>query len=911
MLLSDKDPDAAKALDAIFGGALLAAAPFGAGALSLFDPKNNILRYSRDLVGKLSVRLRGLSVPDRSKNVRAAWTVLAMAAFCDSVASHQPFHELRTEMEIQLLQQNHGRGLLRAILDAEVPFPATHESIVDLEKQLTEFFLAQAGPLFRFLRGFRQWDELSDSSKAGLGIMCVQATERFNLLFRRLAAEVPELLVWITLRESYANRVQVIEAVGREIRSSHVEMVSRMAEVETGLAGMRLLLEAVSSHDQAPTGRWQRSLAGQYAFELTKPLVDIGGEGAAPSVVDGYLNPNFRLAISDAHCHPAVESWWDGQQLRNDLQEFLTTFLLTEDAMMNPLLVLGHPGAGKSVLTRVLAGQLPSALFSVVRVVLRDVAASSRLIGQIEAALHQTIHEHVQWPEFVERLHGVVPVILLDGFDELIQATGTSRSDYLEQVQEFQESERAQGRPVAVLITTRTTVADRARIPEGTTVIKLEPFDDHQVRTWIAKWNELNPDAVEPDAVMTHRELAIQPVLLLMLVLYETATKGLRHGGETLNRVALYEKLLTTFVEREVTKAGRLDPPVLAARVEEQLYLLSVVAFAMFNRGRQTIHEHDLETDFRGLLLGQSWPEAAVVEGFQTRLSAAQLTLGRFFFVHPSLAREVAGGAAIGQSFEFLHSTFGEFLVARCAISVLKSIAQRERPATPWQPAEPPRQDPLLRALLSFQALTKRRQVVNFLTEMARQLPIVERESLARTTGHLLTQCMKAEDDTRYNGYQPVQVEQPHRYAHYSFNLYLVYLACQTQPVSVGQYLTWRRWTGLWISQMDTDAWGEACTLVDIAMRDGAYVVSIGLTPSDGEHKAAFDVTDVALDTSNDVDLRSRRLLLDSMGGSAIATLRWLDPILGKASNGAIGSHRASLNLGLAGRRVLTRRLSM
>src|SRR5688572_7476190 len=99
MLLSGKDPGAARALDLIFGGVLLGAAPMAKGALSLFDPKNDVMRLSRDLVGKLSVKLRGLTVPDRSQNVRAAWSVLAMAAFCESVASYRPLQRLRAEME--------------------------------------------------------------------------------------------------------------------------------------------------------------------------------------------------------------------------------------------------------------------------------------------------------------------------------------------------------------------------------------------------------------------------------------------------------------------------------------------------------------------------------------------------------------------------------------------------------------------------------------------------------------------------------------------------------------------------------------------------------------------------------------------------------------------------------------------
>ena len=39
----------------------------------------------------------------------------------------------------------------------------------------------------------------------------------------------------------------------------------------------------------------------------------------------------------------------------------------------------------------------------------------------------------------------------LDGFDELLQATGVSQSDYLDRVVRFQQREADQGRPVAVL----------------------------------------------------------------------------------------------------------------------------------------------------------------------------------------------------------------------------------------------------------------------------------------------------------------------------------------------------------------------------------------------------------------------------------------------------------------------------
>ncbi len=62
-------------------------------------------------------------------------------------------------------------------------------------------------------------------------------------------------------------------------------------------------------------------------------------------------------------------------------------------------------------------------------------------------------------------------MILLDGLDELLQATGVNRADYLEQVVEFQQREESAGNPVVVIVTTRTAVADRSRVPQGSVAL--------------------------------------------------------------------------------------------------------------------------------------------------------------------------------------------------------------------------------------------------------------------------------------------------------------------------------------------------------------------------------------------------------------------------------------------------------
>jgi hypothetical protein len=100
---------------------------------------------------------------------------------------------------------------------------------------------------------------------------------------------------------------------------------------------------------------------------------------------------------------------------------------------------------------------------------------------------------------------------------------------------------------------------------------------------------------------MRYPELAGQPLLLLMLAIYDAEGNGLRSAG-TLRPDQLYERLLARFARREVDKRGTGLPVRERDRlVEAELRKLSLVAFAMFNRGTQWVTEDDLDDDLRAL----------------------------------------------------------------------------------------------------------------------------------------------------------------------------------------------------------------------------------------------------------------------------------------------------------------------
>jgi hypothetical protein len=78
--------------------------------------------------------------------------------------------------------------------------------------------------------------------------------------------------------------------------------------------------------------------------------------------------------------------------------------------------------------------RLPATDFLPVRVELRQVAAESDLQEQIEFAVRKATGGKLSWPRLVESGGGVLPVVMLDGFDELLQATGVAQTDFLVRV---------------------------------------------------------------------------------------------------------------------------------------------------------------------------------------------------------------------------------------------------------------------------------------------------------------------------------------------------------------------------------------------------------------------------------------------------------------------------------------------
>lgn len=778
-------------------------------ALTLADLKEDAVRYGEHVLRRAPGWKADVNRHTRTQRLAAAHAVIVVSAWFEALDEAKLPFTLgrlgldRGEQAALALGGPAADGFARlaeTLLARRLPAPAPHRPYAATREAVGAVHREMAHALTRYVRGTPVWDGLSPDDQVRLPLLLTdgppaRALRIYDEDYRLLAAAGPELAVW-SLGQAADE--------GRKAGRGHARADTRAAGV--GLSRVaRLLAELAPPRVGDHPAVHRLRLA---ASALDQPLIAAGAvpdDVTLPLLGEGYINPRMRVAEMTREATPAVKSWWEEQAGLPDAEAFLVGHLTSPHATRAPLVVLGEPGAGKSKLTEVLAARLASSEFLPIRVELGDVAAGSSVTAQIEQALAALLGEETTFAEVVEAAEGALPVVLLDGLDELVQAAESDRYDYVEQVRAFQRRQAGLGRPVAVLVTCRTVVADRVRFPHGVLAVQLRPFDDDQVRAWLDVWARANRAPLArhgrrplPAAVaLAQGELARQPLLLLLLALYDAAGNALAGDGSGLGRAQLYESLIKDFAARELAR----DPAVRAlseARrsrlVERELVRLGAVALSMFVRGRPAVTGDDLRRDVTALCgaeAGQEWAGRAT---------------GGFLFVHRGEARGHA----------FLHATFGEFLVAWLAVYAVRDLVRRQDLAEDELIAVSPQDadDDLLYAVTSFACLAERGPIVGFSMELLRRLPQEVRVRAANLLAGLLRGALHERRRRSFTGFAPVRHPLTRRLAAYSANLLLLIRGVSEEPVGVSALLRdtpdFERWSShahLWKSQLGREGW--------------------------------------------------------------------------------------------------------
>src|SRR5262249_1184457 len=143
-----------------------------------------------------------------------------------------------------------------------------------------------------------------------------------------------------------------VRSLGHTVRAALETQGDTLARVEAVLNLIAIRDDALTEHRDA--------LRKANLGVLGQPLVSGNAERydtdiIFPTVQQAFLLPHYRVARAGSQARPADESWWEDHPVDGDLELMLAAYLTSGDATGLPMLLLGHPGAGKSMLTKVLA----------------------------------------------------------------------------------------------------------------------------------------------------------------------------------------------------------------------------------------------------------------------------------------------------------------------------------------------------------------------------------------------------------------------------------------------------------------------------------------------------------------------------------------------------------------------------
>ena len=680
-------------LDRFLGAAILltpaALGPPGIIALSFLGPKDELIKIGRSLIERFSSP-RTEDFVARRRRMTAAYCLMTYTAFFAALEAKLPDFAREvalTDEERSLITQSPQQqdSPVTQPQDAatliEFPHPAMAPAAeraarIELYQRLTQAYL-------RFVQGLAVWESNGGQRsqlETAIKALPQAAAEIFEAQYLELVIKYPEFHRWAELHELTKSRQLSSDLIG-----DLEEKIRLFAQAAQGIdVGLRHLNELVTAAGRRTAGqdlasRVTQGLQSVYVSNIEQPIInDQPPDPAAatltyPKKCDIFVPQSFQaIRYLDPKLRLELESAWANAATGQDLGTFTLRYLESAYSTEAPLLVLGHPGSGKSLYTEMIAARFAPPRYHPIRIELRDINADDELQEQIERQIYDDTGYDVSWALVADEWCDYPPVIILDGYDELLQASGKVFSNYLRRVQAFQRREAVQGRPVRVIVTSRITLIDKTLMPLGVTVVRLQDFDTIRRDQWIDVWNDTNSayftrTGVRPFGLRQpwrSSHLAAQPLLLLMLAIYDSEANELRHAD--LDRTLLYHSLLVRFIERERTKGDSADefhaltPVEQKAQIESDLERLGVTALGMLNRRSLYIEGDVLNKDIAYFALGR---ERDVQSG--KKLTQAELLLGSFFFIHESKSGSgAAGDATASTAFEFLHDTFGEFLTA-------------------------------------------------------------------------------------------------------------------------------------------------------------------------------------------------------------------------------------------------------
>jgi NACHT domain-containing protein len=346
------------------------------------------------------------------------------------------------------------------------------------------------------------------------------------------------------------------------------------------------------------------------------------------------------------------------------LQNFVSGLLSPRRPSYELIFIMGGPGSGKTSLAEMFCANLAeSEELRIVLVPAKRLDPTKALLPEIQRDLRSFGHEAV-----ADSL-GLTPdvVVVIDGFDELAQATRNTLESFFRGASELVRERAATG--LRIVLTGRPTLFTKndVAIPAGSHVITVLPFDRPRVENWSKNWQRAASGSFDgvkylDQANSDLTEIASQPMLLYLLArMHEDGQPvpvifNQESGGA---RFEIYKRILDWVCERQAGKKYSREDSVRIRR------FLQIAGLATHQSGQRVLHWEHLQ---------QALMESGLANEPEDRHAKSYGTILSFAFTSKDQ-----------RSWEFTHKSFGEALAAEAIARFLEDITEEGKHGERWR----------------------------------------------------------------------------------------------------------------------------------------------------------------------------------------------------------------------------------
>lgn len=580
-------------------------------------------------------------------------------------------------------------GRNRSSIDADIVFPDIVYSPAKVDEYLLEMYEKMTIAVREFIDrlSFRELAEEKDILiyNKVMENLPKNAVERFHVQYLHFCSQFNEFYIFVQAEQEKEKRSECDERY-QAILSSAMNISD---VIDTGFENMKeMMMNLPGQIKEEKVMAIADSLIGTYRASIQQPVIESKSEDEKleyPLISEAFIPQRYKCLRYSGEERLELADTWKDVEPQKDMTSFWAKYYLDPGSVDNILLILGEPGIGKSLLTKMLCARMSSRAGVFIRIPLREHNMEEDIESIVckQITLDGDSSEPVtKFKWFAEEFPDNPVTLVFDGYDEVLQATGGVYRSLLKQIRRFQESCSEHKRPVRVIVTSRETLIDKADIPVGSLVMKLLEFDEKQKVKWIDIWNAHNHDILAEEGIEDFclpennkdiEKLSGQPLLLLMLAIYDanfelkanSLTKQ-TDQDDAFNRTTLYNELIRRFVRRELRKGPKgggiafdeADSNEQEVMVNEEMKKLGIAALGMFEREKLSLTVDELDHDLEYMEV-KNIPYNQLG---RKMLKNAEMVFGSFFFIHQSRVENEE--ETKDATFEFLHKTFYEFLVA-------------------------------------------------------------------------------------------------------------------------------------------------------------------------------------------------------------------------------------------------------